>query len=260
MWDIYDVAGNVDPFQVRTLVTARPAAVFERLNDGTTLLHESAARGRKKLIALLLALGADPNARTSAQMTPLHIASDECNPSIPAVERLIGAGADVRATEYRGFTPLAMAARRPHLRPQAIVELLMRCGAVLDLNSALWLGRFDHIRQHLRDDPDLIRRGRSEEVPFPADLLANAVHKESPEMVELLLATGADVNGRPETMRTTALAETVVDWRDPVLAERLLWAGADPNVRYGDRSLLDWARYIDNPGLIAALQSFGAAD
>ncbi len=79
--------------------------------DGSTALHQAAATNTALTITLLLAAGADPNARARDGSTPLHRAAVaqpfrtelEVTGSIAA---LVAGGADVDARDQRGSTPL----------------------------------------------------------------------------------------------------------------------------------------------------------
>ena len=122
---------------------------------GETPLHAALSRpGRPPqdhVVELLLAAGADPNARaadgaeTGAFMrdartrgeTPLHRAAAFAGET--ALRQLIEAGADLEARDAHGDTPLGWASW--HLRPAAILRLLCRGEHALH-PDAHWTG--DH--------------------------------------------------------------------------------------------------------------------
>lgn len=60
-----------------------------------TLLHEAAAKGDKEVVSLLLAKGAQVDAKNSAGATPLHLAV--LNDRVDVAELLIAGGADIHA-------------------------------------------------------------------------------------------------------------------------------------------------------------------
>jgi ankyrin repeat protein len=72
-----------------------------------TPLHSAASSGNAAIVDLLLASGADPNARQSGGWTPLHAAARNGDPAL--VERLLGAGADPSARNDEGRTAADLA-------------------------------------------------------------------------------------------------------------------------------------------------------
>ena len=72
--------------------------------DGTTPLHESASNGHWEVAEVLIAKGADVNAKQENGRTPLHTASHNGHKEV--VELLISKGADLNAMHVTGGTPL----------------------------------------------------------------------------------------------------------------------------------------------------------
>jgi len=83
-------------------------------------------RGRTDVAELLLAHGADANARSTSRSIALHWAASEGHRDV--VRLLLDAGADVRAGNENGWTPLHAAARAGH---QHVARLLLDAGADL---------------------------------------------------------------------------------------------------------------------------------
>jgi len=79
---------------------------------GRSAIHYAAATGDAAEVGRLLARGADPGEPDGVQFTPLHFAAQEQHPSV--VEVLVKAGADVRATDRWGNTPLWRAVFTAH--------------------------------------------------------------------------------------------------------------------------------------------------
>ena len=89
-----------------------------------TALHYGAEKGHKKVVELLLAKGANTDARDALSTTPLHGAVEKGHKEV--VELLIANGADANAKDYKGRTPLWYAKRKGYTE---IVELLRKHGA-----------------------------------------------------------------------------------------------------------------------------------
>lgn len=89
-----------------------------------TPLHLAAITGHKKIVDLLIANGANVNAKAEGDITPLLLAI--CNKDKRVVELLLAHGADVNTKVYGGLTPLHFA----HLESnKEIVDLLVANGA-----------------------------------------------------------------------------------------------------------------------------------
>ena len=84
-----------------------------------TPLHSAAAGHHAGIGALLLAAGADANARQSGGFVPLHAAAQ--NGDLPLVRALLDHGADRSARDDDGRTPAALAEEKGYAE---VVELL----------------------------------------------------------------------------------------------------------------------------------------
>lgn len=119
--------GLVD--RVQEQVEKDPALVNAYSHDGWTALHLASFFGHKEVASLLLARGADVNARSKStrfakENTPLHAAA--ANRQVGVAEILIAHGADVNAKDGSGYTPLALAANS---RNDLLVVILLEKGA-----------------------------------------------------------------------------------------------------------------------------------
>jgi ankyrin repeat protein len=160
----------------------------------------------KKLFLIALALCATVSVvaqnRTEDGVTPLLTAI--YHGDVQAVDRLIAAGANVRAANREGVTPLAMACLDGDL---PIIDRLLKAGA----------------------DPK--ERGPNDET-----LLMFAARNGRVDVITRLLAAGADVNAREGLRGTTALM-WAAEQRHPEAVKALLAAGADPAIASGPAGL-----------------------
>ena len=189
---LHQAAADGDILNVR-LHISKGAELNAKNERGHTPLHEAAFRGRKDVAELLIAEGADVNARARgwSDLTPLHCATlwgdksvaqlflathtdikgedgrDQIAPQsvIPArhkdiVELLLAKGADVNAESNAGWTPLHIASGRGD---ESRAQLLVAKGANVDAKN---------------------QRGRT-----PLHIAAEKGHKN---MAEYLIAKGAN--------------------------------------------------------------------
>ena len=80
------------------------------VNFGWTALHYAAASGQKPMIELLLKNGAEVNAVTERQVTPLYMAARSL--ARDAVDALLAAGADKTICNDQGISPSSVARQR----------------------------------------------------------------------------------------------------------------------------------------------------
>ena len=100
-------AKSGDAATVKALVEHDVSLLSATDSDGSTPLHCATWKGHPDVVALLLKLGADVNARNNNDhwgTTPLHAAAHANQRAI--AELLIEHGADIHATNLDGRTPL----------------------------------------------------------------------------------------------------------------------------------------------------------
>ena len=221
-----------DAAAVRTAVTEQPrllSATVERGGqDGWTPLHVAVAEGRADLVDVLLDAGADIEARTEHDRTPLHVALEHA-PQL--VDTLLARGAepDGAAAAYLGDTA-RLAARLDS------GESAVRDDFATSLLEFAALGGSVEAVQLLLD------RGAD---PDDGSLL-DAAQAGHPDVLALLLAAGAHVDRRdPDTGRTAlhAAVEAGPDGGHLACVRALLAAGADRELTTSDgASALDIAR------------------
>jgi ankyrin repeat protein len=103
-----------------------PALATARTSLGNTLLHEACWHKRLEAVEVLLAAGADVNARGDHGRTPLHCAVNDAPAAeaLPIVQLLLDRGAVNGLDDDVGFTPAEWAAREIWDDREAVAELL----------------------------------------------------------------------------------------------------------------------------------------
>ena len=94
---------------VVSVLIAAGANVNAKEDEGITPLHNAALKDNIPVISMLIAAGADVNAKHNFGQTPLHEAAEGSN--VLAISALIAAGASVNVKDAGGGTPLHEAAR-----------------------------------------------------------------------------------------------------------------------------------------------------
>ena len=169
---LFDAVRAGDTEKVQTLLKADPKLVEARTDDGSTALHLAALEGDAAIAQLLLAAGAQVNARGLREETPLHMAMYDEHREV--AELLLDSKAEVNAQNTAGETPLHLAARKGH---RDLAELLLEHHA--DVNA----------------------KDRQDATPLHA--AAAAGHKA---VAELLLSQNADPGARDKSSRTPKMA------------------------------------------------------
>ncbi len=130
-----------DANAVRSIVTREPHLVKELLARGSTLLAEFAGNGNTKGVQILLDFGVpvdalyegDPYFDIAKDSTALHVAAWKAWPK--TVKLLIERGANVKAQDAKGRTPLMLAVKAcvnshwTNRRSPESVEVLLKAGA-----------------------------------------------------------------------------------------------------------------------------------
>ena len=99
-----------------------PARLNLRRQNGQTILHLAAALGYHRVVAGLLARGANPDSRDRNGMSPMHMAA--LNGHAQIVRRLRVSGGDSTMRSLSGFTPADMASSRTVLDAVESLNLL----------------------------------------------------------------------------------------------------------------------------------------
>lgn len=142
-----------------------------------------------------------------------------------AIERRLAADPSLAQGEEEGTSLVLLAAY--HGQPE-IASLLAERKGELSIFEAAAVGDVARVKQHLDADPSLV----SAYAPDGFHPLGLAAFFRRPEVVELLLARGADVRAASKNpMQVTALHSAVADGGHPGIARMLVRAGADVNAR-----------------------------
>lgn len=263
--DLFAAIEVVDLDRVRSLLQTDPTLVHQSTEDyqpdkplhvavgGAGELQDASA-----IVTELIRAGADVNAPGNNGETPLHIAvgQDMLNVTIQLVEA--GARLDVRDLHLQ--TPFESIGGTLNY---GCIGFLLSRGAGRDIREAVSFDRIDWVRWILRDDPNAAREARRS-----ADLLCSAVLRGNPEMLRLLIASGADVNPAPGYKGPLGLA---IESGTSEMVRILLEGGADPNgcpppVPRSGSSYRGWesplakARARSFPEAEALLKQYGATE
>ncbi len=196
------LATNGSPAITRALLErgAKPTGKLiynGKAENGTALAHVNDDR----VLDLLLAAGMSANAPVNAEQQPplCNVTLRGSNHLLPS---LLAAGANPNSADSQGRTPLYIAAT---LGNAPACQLLLGHGALPDFSAT-----------------------EDGATPLLACLKSNEHHssKDKEEVVQILLAAGANVNARDAQGRTPLFYCTT-----PALAETLLNAGAELNTR-----------------------------
>lgn len=201
---------------------ASKPALKEGEKGGFTALHQAVIMADEKLCTDLIKSGADVNAKDSSGYSPLHIAAEKGLTS--TCTELITHGADMYAKTREGKTPLqiaeengfsgafAEAHRRNTKLTDALFELIKKRAPLNEIQSIIEKGAHIHAKKG--------------SYGWEASTLHVAAASDLPEVCELLLNKGANINALGRMGRGTPLMAAAL--RGNVASTKLLIArGAD---------------------------------
>jgi ankyrin repeat protein len=192
---------------------------------GWTGLHTAAQAGRVEAVRLLLAHGADPNAREAGDNTyPLHWAA--ARKSVDIVRALLDAGGDVHgSSDVHGLDTIGWACvyREPGDDPLPVANLLVERGARHHVFSAVALGDLDLIRNVVEQDPKALER-RMSQFENGQTPLQFAISLRRYDILDLLILLGADVEAEDADGNTPLVSAMMLSDREAI--RRLHAAGA----------------------------------
>jgi ankyrin repeat protein len=203
-------------------------------------------------VRLLLARGANVNARSNTERTPLLVAAAYPG-TVDLLRLLLDRGANLRAQDRSGATALALAVRSADVE---VVRFLVEKG--LDPNALTPVARRVGFARWDRPTTDyLMSKGLS----APPDVLVSTANWQPAELVGRWIELGADVNARNAAQygRTPLLTAVTSELGGADTLRLLLDRGADANMRTTeDESPLDWAIYKGDRAKIQVLEQRGA--
>lgn len=219
-----------------------------------TALHEAAAHGHAEMVKLLHNFGCSLNTYRS----PLVYAIYSHNPQ--TVRVLIELGADIngRAEDSHALCPLCVAADEQYV---GMVRLLLELGANPDGRSKHPSSTPLFYAMHRRNSEIvrlLLEAGANADATdsYNQNHLQSAVCAQTPEVVELFIKHGADVNKQSKVSgRFSTPLINAVRYRNeecPEIVGLLLEAGANPAVKdAAGKTALD---YAEEKGYTATIQ------
>lgn len=200
-----------------------PRAGFSTQDKLNALLHEACRCNAPQTVKMLLELGANTNdtrmtsyGHAASGNTPLHAAACQ---SSQIVELLLAAGADINARNADGDTPLMCAVRfrsgAPNALPEEIALLLLERGADASLlnNRGLNAADLASCASHIH----ALAAAGVQKTPFEHSL-AQAVFAEDSQRVAALLSAGENPD-KPLRDGRTLLQLLADDWVDDSAVE-----------------------------------------
>lgn len=235
--------------------------------DGTTPLHHAVKEQNVLLVHRLLKYpGIQVDAVTKAGETPLVFASS--NGNLPIVNELLSKGAAVNLLDVGGSSALMQAIA--NAKREIVARLLQVPGININLqvndrsDAALHYAIYTHDLEILRmllnahtDQPIQVNiRGQDGATPLHRALRFTNYR----EMIEMLLAAGANRNSTDDAGKTPLIwATTLEDDAGPL--KILLGRGADVNARDNEGHTALWyAQESDQPEKVRLLREAGATE
>jgi ankyrin repeat protein len=195
--------------------------------------------------------------------TPLHRAAqaDDTAESAEFMNFLLDHGAALDVPNHLGFTPVYITLFRNHgygyARPRwNMFELLLARGGPYDINLACVKGDIDTVRALLAADAGAVHF----QAPCKKRPLSCAAEFGRRDIVELLLAAGADPNAQEAVGYHTFPLVVAAKHNDLAMVEMLLEHGANPNamIDAAEVALLEAIGH-DNRDMANLIASYGGA-
>jgi cytohesin len=214
--------GDID--RVRLLL-ARGADIEARGDQyGNTALLYAAVRGHKEIVKLLLEKGANIEAEEGNGLTPLHLTVGYDDAShADVIQLLLDKGANIETRGYGDTTPIQSAV---YYGNKKVAELLLAHGAKANASGSKFFGTAAH--QAMRgNQKDMVSWSISKGVEIPP--MHQAAYFGEIDKVRSSLGAGADINQK-DIAKYTPLHCAVLG-RNREIVQLLIENGADVNTR-----------------------------
>ncbi len=233
-----DEAVRDDATEILGLVIAVGADLNARTEHGETPLHLAAGWGHSDAVPVLIAAGADLSARTVSGETPLHHAAEHGTPE--TVRALIAAGADPNCRTPYGDTPLHSWAGSDFVSVESSVCVLLDAGANAAALNAEGATPWDLLEKnpslHKVEGSVAYRRLNDARLLARDEAVWTPLHDAALEgdleAVRTLLAAGADPNAQCAGDDIGTPLHCAAGSGGTDAVRALLAGGADPNA-YG---------------------------
>jgi ankyrin repeat protein len=225
-----------------------PKCVRVRENNylAATPLHLAATGNYEEIVEVLLAHGAEVNAKDGNGWTPLHFAAHEGYKDV--VELLLRKGA-INCQNKQYSTPSELAARKGHENVAELIANSLEVRAKESIHGAAEKGDLKTLRELISDDPDLVF-ALDEDRRTPLHRAANK------EVAELLLSKGADP--RAKDKNSCIPLHLAAMNGDKSIVALLLSTGSDVNAKgEGGWTPLQFARYCNREDVMKLLRQHG---
>ncbi len=225
------IYGAPDLAKVKLLVAAGADVNAKSKLGRTALIAAASTAGATGTVRLLLSKGADTMVKDNTHSTPLTEAARMND--LESLRLLLAHPGEVNEGDRLGFTPLLYAASRANAEA---VKLLLAKGA--DPNVS-----------YTRET--LVRNGPIALTKLTPLMMAPS---SSPEVMQILLAAGANVNARDGRGMTPLIFAAATDTPNPATLRLLLKAGADPEIESNvHERARDWAAKFNHPEVMKLL-------
>jgi ankyrin repeat protein len=212
-------------------------------NAGYTALHRAAVADSAEVAQLLLAGGAEVNFHGPLGVTPLILAAS--NGSRRTVEILLEHGADVSTSDGHRQTALSEATAHNHADIVRLLLVHQPVPTIASMNALAMRGDLEALRLVVRHDElmhDINASVKDQALRFTI-LGGPSQLEERKQMIELLLADGADIDNQQPGLDVipVMLAPT------PEIAEFMFAHGANKKAKLSGAQLARWF-VCNNPG------------
>lgn len=252
MSSLHEAAKNGNLDETKRLLE-NGANIEAKSGIDNTPLHVASLKGHLELVKLLLENGANIEDEGFSMYTPLQYASE--NGHLEVVKLLLEKGANIESKDESNFTPLQTALGNGHLE---VVKLLLGNGANIEakrmdgktpLNKASEYGELEVVELLLENGANIESRDMRDRTP-----LHNASSTGHIEVVKLLLKNGANIEATSmngSVLNTTSSLE---------IMKLLIKEGANVNaiVMKNRRTVLHFSSIRDELEVIELLLENGA--